>query len=156
MNGNEVRYSVLEIEEPAWAARAADFALAALDELGKRNWLVSLVLCGDGMIHKLNRDYRRIDAPTDVLSFTLGEYEPVEEGKSAEPVYIAGDIVISVPAMERNSSEFHVSPDEELRRLIVHGLLHLSGMDHADNSPEQPMLLQQEDLVRRLGGSIIL
>ncbi len=156
MNGNEVRYSVLEIEEPTWASNAANFALAALDELGKRNWLVSLVLCGDGTIQELNRDYRGIDAPTDVLSFPLGEYEPVEEGASAEPLYIAGDIVISVPAMERNSDEFLVSPDEELRRLIVHGILHLSGMDHADNSPEQPMLREQEDLVRRLGGSIIL
>ncbi len=156
MNGNEVRYSVLEIEEPVWAAKAADFALAALDELGKRNWLVSLVLCGDGLIHELNRDYRHIDAPTDVLSFALGEYEPMEGGKSAEPLYIAGDIVISLPAMERNALEFQVPPDEELRRLIVHGILHLSGLDHTDNSPEQPMLRQQEDLVQRLRGSIIL
>ncbi len=156
MNGNEVRYSVLEIDEPAWAAKAADFALAVLDELGTRDWLVSLVFCGDGMMQELNRDYRHIDAPTDVLSFTLGEYEPVEEGNSGKPVYIAGDIVVSVPAMERNAIEFLASPDEELRRLIVHGVLHLSGMDHTDNSPEQPMLRQQEDLVRRLGGSIIL
>ena len=156
MNGNEVRCSTLEIEEPAWSARAADYALAALDSLGKRNWQISLVFCGDRAIQELNRDYRQIDAPTDVLSFTLGEYEPLAEGEAREPAYIAGDIVISVPAIERNADDFQVAPDEELRRLIVHGILHLSGLDHADNSPDQPMLQEQEALLRRLGGTVLL
>lgn len=153
MNGNEVRYSILGISEPQWAERAADFAFALLNALGKRNWQISLVFCGDTTIQELNRDYRSIDAPTDVLSFPLGEFEPVE---GEEPVYIAGDIIISVPALERNASDFHVSPDEELRRLIIHGLLHLSGQDHTDNSPDQPMLQEQEELLRHLGGNIIL
>jgi probable rRNA maturation factor len=46
--------------------------------------------------------------------------------------------------------------DEELRRLIIHGILHLSGMDHSDNSPDQPMLELQERLLRQMGGDAIL
>jgi len=153
MNGNEVFYSIMGIEEPAWAQSAADFALSVLDFLDKRNWQVSLTLCDDTTIQTLNRDYRNIDSPTDVLSFSLGEFEPVEKG---EAIYIAGDIVISVSALHRNAAEFGVAEDEELRRLIIHGMLHLSGMDHKDNSPDQPMLELQERLLRQIGGGAIL
>lgn len=152
MNGNEVFYSIMGIEEPRWAQRAAEFALSALDFIGKRDWQVSLTFCDDTTIQTLNRDYRHIDSPTDVLSFCLGGNEPVEGGGA---LYIAGDIVISIPALLRNAADFGVTEDEELRRLIIHGILHLSGMDHEDNSPEQPMLVTQEKILRQLGGSIL-
>ncbi|GAB6277298.1 MAG: rRNA maturation RNase YbeY [Rectinema sp.] len=153
MNGNEVFYSIIGIEEPIWAQRAADFALSVLDLLEKRDWQVSLTLCDDATIQALNRDYRHIDSPTDVLSFSLGEFEPVEQGKN---IYIAGDVVISIPALRRNAAEFEVTEDEELRRLIIHGILHLSGMDHEDSSADQSMLELQERLLCQLGGNAIL
>ncbi len=153
MNGNEVFYSIMGLEEPPWAQRAADFALSVLDLLEKRNWQVSLTLCDDTTIQALNRDYRHIDALTDVLSFPLGEFMPVEEG---EDIYIAGDVVISVPTLHRNAAEFGVAVDEELRRLIIHGILHLSGMDHEDSSADQSMLELQERLLCQLGGNAIL
>lgn len=149
MNGNEVFYSVMGISEPPWAQKAADFALSVLDFLEKRNWQVSLTFCDDETIQALNRDYRHTDSPTDVLSFSLGAFVPVEDG---EKIYIAGDVVISVPALRRNATEFGVSEDEELRRLIIHGILHLAGMDHEDNSADQPMLQLQERLLQQIGG----
>jgi len=152
MNGNEVFYSLLGVEEPKWAQDAAEYALSVLDTLGEKNWQVSLTFSDDVTIRALNRDYRKIDAVTDVLSFVLGEYEPVEGG---EPIYLAGDIVISLPALDRNAMDFRVTPDEELRRLIIHGMLHLAGMDHLDDDPSQPMLKLQEELLVRLGGHII-
>jgi len=153
MNRNEVRCSTIAIQNPDWASRAADFALLVLDSLQKRDWQLSLVFCDDDSMQRLNRDYRSIDSPTDVLSFPLGAVEPSKRGIKK---FIAGDVVISIEALERNSTDFSVSKDEELRRLIVHGILHLSGMDHEDNSPEQPMLVQQEDLLRKLNWSIFI
>ena len=153
MNGNEVFYSVIGTDEPDWAQRAAHYALSVLDALKKQNWQISLTFCDDATIQSLNRDYRNIDSPTDVLSFALGELEPVNDG---EDIFIAGDVVISVPALYRNAEDFGVSADEELRRLIIHGILHLSGMDHADNEPDQPMMQLQEQLLNQLGGNSIL
>jgi probable rRNA maturation factor len=153
MNGNEVFYSIMGIEEPSWSQRAADFALSVLDHLEKHNWQVSLTLCDDRTIQELNRDYRHIDSPTDVLSFSLGASVPVEGG---EKIYIAGDVVISIPALRRNAAEFGVSEDEELRRLIIHGILHLAGLDHEGNAPDQPMLELQERLLRQIKGDVIL
>jgi len=153
MNTNEVFYSIIGIDEPSWAQRSADYALSVLDALGKKDWQISLTFCDDNTIQTLNRDYRHVDSPTDVLSFVLGEYEPIE---GSESIYLAGDIVISIPAIERNAEEYGVGEDEELRRLIIHGILHLSGMSHEDDSPDQPMLLLQEKLLKTLGGNVIL
>ena len=79
--------------------------------------------------------------PTDVLSFNAGSTYQDEEGVEW---FSAGDIVISVDTLAKNAVEFEVSQDQELKRLLIHGVLHLSGMDHSDNSPEQPMLQFQE------------
>jgi len=63
---------------------------------------------------------------------------------------LAGDIVISIDTLFRNADEFNVAVDEELKRLLIHGILHLSGMDHSDNSPEQEMLKLQESILTDL------
>ena len=61
--------------------------------------------------------------------------------------FSAGDIVISIDTLQRNSETFEVPVDEELKRLLIHGILHLDGYDHADNSPEQEMLQFQEKIL---------
>ncbi len=152
MQGNEVFYSVLGTEEPEWAQRAAEYALSVLDALGKKDWQVSLTFCDDATIQALNRDYRHIDAPTDVLSFELGQREPSGD---VDGIYLAGDVVISIPAIFRNAEEFAVDSDEELRRLIIHGILHLDGMDHRTDDSDQPMLKFQEQLLESLGGHVL-
>ena len=68
--------------------------------------------------------------------------------ESGVPRYVAGDIVISIDSLKKNAINFFVSENEELKRLIIHSILHLSGMDHSDNSKDQPMLVLQEDILK--------
>jgi rRNA maturation RNase YbeY len=63
-----------------------------------------------------------------------------------------GDIIISLHTLGENAEYFGVEEEEELKRLLIHGILHLSGMDHSDNSPEQEMLIYQEKILTRLSG----
>jgi probable rRNA maturation factor len=136
-----------DIDEPSWMDRARTFALKALAEMGYRGWELSLVFCGDEYIRTLNRDYRGKDAATDVLSFP--QIDDPSEVPDAGP-FFAGDIVISLETLEENARYFEVSEEEELKRLIIHGILHLGGWDHSDNSPEQEMLKLQERVLANL------
>ncbi|MDX9827676.1 MAG: rRNA maturation RNase YbeY [Spirochaetia bacterium] len=149
---NEVSIGCRDMGEPPWRSAAEAFALKAMEQLGLRDWSLSLLFCGDEFMQSLNREYRGRDEATDVLSFPMGE--SLEEAGCTR--YIAGDIVISLPAMERNTAEFEVGADEELKRLLVHGILHLSGRDHENNDESQPMLVEQERILAALQGEHIL
>jgi probable rRNA maturation factor len=154
---NEVDISTEGVAPPPWIEEARNYCLAALDRLGKSGWELSILLCDDSFIRGLNRQYRHRDEPTDVLSFEQGETYRDETGAER---FLAGDIVICLDALGRNAEDFGVSKDEELRRLIVHGLLHLAGMDHEDEDPGRPMLALQEKVIRDLtaggrGGRIL-
>ncbi len=124
--------------------RVENFISEVLNELNLKNWDISLLFCDDAFIQNLNKQYRDIDAPTDVLSFEQGDEYFDEAGETR---FMAGDIVISLDSLRFNAEEFNVEINEELKRLIVHGILHLNGMDHSDNSPEQEMLKFQEELL---------
>ena len=137
---------VQDVEEPSWIDRLSSFAVTVMDAVGCIDWDLSLVLCSAGYMTTLNHDYRNKEGPTDVLSFGLGEY--VEEGK--ERRFLPGDIVICPTVMEDNAREFGVSSDEELRRLVIHGILHLSGMDHDTDDASEPMLVRQEEILQAL------
>ncbi len=138
------------MERPSWADRLVAFAGGVLGKLGIENWDLSILLCRDPFIANLNREYRQIDGPTDVLSFEQGD-EYVDD--SGVTWLSAGDIVVSVDSLLANSRDFGVSPDEELKRLVIHGILHLDGMDHATNDPREEMLERQEDILRSFGGT---
>jgi len=140
------------VERPCWLENAEKFTAAALCQMQKDGWVVSLVFCDDDFIQALNRDYRKKDEPTDVLSFPLGD-SVTQDGTTS---FLAGDIIISLPGLARNMADFNVGQNEELKRLIVHGLLHLAGMDHTDNSPRQPMLMLQESILDCLSGEQIV
>lgn len=153
---NAVEISVEGIGTPPWLEMARDYALSVLERQRAEGWDLSILLCDDSFIRGLNRQYRDRDEETDVLSFEQGERYRGPDGVER---LLAGDIVISLDALARNAKEFGISLDEELRRLVVHGILHLSGMDHEDNDPTRPMLLLQEEILRDLasgGGPAIL
>jgi rRNA maturation RNase YbeY len=97
---------------------------------------VSVLFCGDGAIRTLNRRYRRVDAPTDVLAFP------------AESRGLLGDIVISVPYASRQARRRGEVPAREIDRLLLHGLLHLSGYDHETDGGEMDAL--EKKIRRRL------
>ncbi|GAB1481219.1 rRNA maturation RNase YbeY [Treponema sp.] len=122
------------------------FAEKILMHLGHDNWDLSFLLCNDAMIQELNARYRNKNESTDVLSFELGEIYEDEKGDTR---YAAGDIAISLDTLKENATYFKVDIDEELKRLIVHGILHLDGQDHEDNDAGQPMLVLQEQLLAK-------
>lgn len=148
---NRVAVDSRDMPEPEWLDRAAAFAVKAVDAAGGESWDLSLYFCGEEFMAALNAEYRGKEGPTDVLSFGLGEWADGEDGRR----YIAGDVVICLAALESNAAAFGVGRDEELRRLIVHGVLHLSGMDHATNDPGEPMLVRQESLLSALSEDTI-
>ena len=121
---NKVLLRAEEIPLPEWTRSASSYIKSVLDILGRKNWELSVLFCNNRYIRSLNSQYRSKDEATDVLSFPLGE--PGPDGR-----FLAGDIVISLDALAENANYFNVSPDEELRRLLVHGILHLAGDDHA-------------------------
>jgi probable rRNA maturation factor len=150
MNKVEVQSEGLPL--PLWSDRLEAFALRVLQRLELKNWDLSVLLCDGKTIEELNTRYRGIREPTDVLSFALGE----TLNAGGEDRFLPGDIVISLSELYKNAAYFNVSEDEELRRLVVHGILHLDGMDHSGNSPEEPMLRLQETILSELDGERIL
>ncbi len=125
--------------------RTLDSLLSYLKE--KRDF--SLTFIDDERMRELNYEYRGIDSPTDILTFAMcdgDEFPSVVEDQEM------GDVFISIESMNRNAEEFGVSPDEELKRLLLHGLLHLRGMDHKTNDfSSEPMLIEQERILLELG-----
>lgn len=108
---------------------------------------VSLFLTDDKGIWEMNRDYRGIDRPTDVLSFSQIEGEPAPG--IAETTAL-GDIVISVETAQRQASEAGRTLDDEMDTLAVHGMFHLLGYDHGEDYGECIMREKEEDVRRRL------
>lgn len=112
---------------------------------------VSIVIVSDEQLRDLNSQFRGIDAPTDVLSFPSELTDP-ESGAA----YL-GDVVISYPRAEVQSQAGGHEIDEELQLLIVHGLLHLLGYDHADPQEKDRMWAIQAEIISQLGiGNITL
>ncbi len=107
---------------------------------------LSLVLCDDGFIHGLNREWRDVDAPTDVLSFAMGEGEDAD--LNAE---VLGDIVISMTTAARQATEQAHAVEVEVRILLVHGFLHLLGYDHVEPDDAIEMREAEGRLLTMLG-----
>ena len=131
-----------------------EFVLNVLDYIGKDKWELSILFCNDSFMQELNKAYRDKDEPTDVLTFAQVDSDvpfPAKNGR-----YYAGDIAVSLETLSKNSKEFNVSPNEELKRLLIHGLLHLDGMDHENNEPDQEMLVYQEKILDNFKGVELL
>ena len=155
-----VAVAVDGIPRPRWAARLRRFCTVALRRAGYDAWDLSILLCDDHRMRDLNSRYRGMDQPTDVLSFGEARvgHSPLRRQESpgtgappgsagARP--IRGDIAISLDTLRRNAAAYGVSDDEELKRLLVHGLLHLAGMDHG-RGKGRGMLARQERLLSEL------
>ena len=100
-------------------------------------------------IHQYNRDYRKIDSPTDVLSFADDDGDTRFVLPPGMPRYL-GDIAISWPHVQRQATEYGHSEARELAFLTVHGMLHLLGFDH-ERSPEEDVLMRQhQDAIMEL------
>lgn len=162
---------VLDINNEQEAMPISDALVGKLKELlalvgeqeGIESGEVSLSFVDDETIRELNRTYRGLDKPTDVLSFALsemGEDEPdilyeVEEDESAQgedlPTDALGDIVISVPRAIAQAEEYGHSVEREIGFLFVHGFLHLLGYDHGTEEDEKVMFSKQEAVLQQAG-----
>ena len=111
---------------------------------------VSVTLTDDAHIHELNRIYRAVDRPTDVLSFALTESEEPEI-VGAQGHDVLGDLVISLEHVAAQAEEYGHSPLRELSFLTVHGMLHLLGYDHMEEAERQEMEAEQRAVMEELG-----
>ena len=106
---------------------------------------LSIILTDDARLHELNLNYLGIDAPTDVLSFPASETDP-ETGAR----YI-GDILISIPRAQAQAEAAGHPLEAEVQLLVVHGVLHLLGHDHAEAEEKARMWKAQAEILERLG-----
>lgn len=125
---------------------AERIAAAILECLGRADAELSVALVDDERMRGLNRDWRGKDATTDVLSFSQVEGETMSSG-----VDLLGDVVISVPVLERQAADGGWTVDEELARLLLHGVLHLLGFDHESDEDARAMRLEEGRIVAALG-----
>jgi len=122
--------------------------IAALDSEGyEERAEVSIVICDDEHIHELNKEFRDVDRPTDVLSFPTGD----DDMRMSRAVPI-GDIVISLERAYAQAAEYGHSIERELAFLCVHSVLHLLGYDHEQSeAAEKEMFSRQELILSAMG-----
>lgn len=122
----------------------------ALDRAeGSEEAEVSLMLVNDQRIHELNRDYRGVDRPTDVLSFAL--QDETDEPDSEFEDEMLGDIIISVERAREQAEEYGHSFEREIVYLAVHGTLHLLGYNHEEVNEKLEMRAKEEEVMSTLG-----
>ena len=137
----------LLIEQAIAAALEAEGVAGAIE--------VSVLVTDDAMLHQLNRDYRNVDAPTDVLSFADdGESDaaPTAFVRPPDAPRYLGDLAISYERVVAQAAEYGHSRARELAFLTIHGILHLLGYDHERSVADQvAMRAREEVIMQQLG-----
>lgn len=126
--------------------QAAAETLAAVAEFGDLD--LTILLTDDGQIHQLNREYLAVDSPTDVLAFPADYIDPDTETR-----YL-GDVVISYERAIVQAQGGGHTLEQEVELLVVHGILHLLGHDHADPEQKAKMWAAQAEILARLGNPV--
>ena len=114
------------------------------------NTEVDITIVDNAEIHTLNREYRGIDRPTDVLSFALDEGDEETEVEDGEAEHLLGDVIISAPRAVEQGEEFGHGLTREMTYLAVHGMLHLLGYDHMEEADKRVMRAREEEILREL------
>ncbi|MEW6718438.1 MAG: rRNA maturation RNase YbeY [Chloroflexota bacterium] len=109
---------------------------------------ITILITSDEHLHQLNRQYRKVDAPTDVLSFPNNETDP-DSG-----MFYLGDVVISYPRAQEQAQAGRHKLEEEIQLLVVHGVLHLLGRDHVEDEEKSQMWATQAEILKQLGCSL--
>lgn len=134
-------YSEFELDEVKFhddTKKMFNFALS-LEEIKEKYCLkdrkfktlvFDIVLCNDEEIHRINREYRNIDRPTDVITFAIFSDSPEEEKFIFDGEINLGEIIISLDTIKRQAEENKTTTEDELRLITAHGILHLLGFDH--------------------------
>lgn len=123
---------------------------------------VSVILTDNEGIHEINRDYRQIDAPTDVLSFPMVDFERESDFSHVEDAaedyfdpetgeLVLGDIIISVEKVIEQAEKYGHSQERELAFLVAHSMLHLCGYDHMEDVEREVMEQKQSEILAEKG-----
>ncbi|RMD84553.1 MAG: rRNA maturation RNase YbeY [Candidatus Dadabacteria bacterium] len=132
---------------PQWRALLAKAARLLLEETGRRGAEFSVTLVGDEEMCSLNRRYRGVNRPTDVLAFAQSEGEPIAAASGDEHL---GDVIISTETARRQAEASGWPVEDELVRLLVHGYLHLIGYDHEASRAQARRMRAEETRLARL------
>lgn len=131
--------------------KAAESALKA--EGVAEDCILSVLLTDDEGIRRINREFRGLDRPTDVLSFPMndliaGQFDSAQCERDPESGEILlGDMVLSIPRCEEQGEEFGHGYNREVQYLTVHSVLHLLGYDHVDEGPMKKQMRAREKLI---------
>lgn len=106
----------------------------------------SIHLVGEKEIMALNKEHRKINKVTDVLSFPLCEVGEIRDKRYEE----IGDVFLCIPQIKKQAKEYGVSFEEEFCRILTHGILHLLGFDHQKKKEANKMFKLQEKIVKAL------
>ena len=136
------------LQDPGYLERAAQAALEACGVSPDSE--LTVLVTGDEQLRQLNRDFLGFDEPTDVLSFPSGESGPDPDSGG----HYMGDVVLSYPRALAQAEAGGHPVQEELQLLVVHGVLHLNGYDHARQEDTARMWATQAETLKRLGVSL--
>jgi probable rRNA maturation factor len=113
--------------------------------------IVYITLTNNETIKEINNEYRKIDKPTDVLSFPMYDRDEIpklrEKIKANGPQEILGDIFISIEKVTEQANDYGHSFERELAYLVTHGMLHLLGYDHIENDEQIIMRKKEEEIL---------
>ncbi|MDY6836265.1 MAG: rRNA maturation RNase YbeY [Chloroflexota bacterium] len=139
-----------ELVRPQWLSQVVEKTLTVCEIPEEAE--LSLCITNDTSICELNKLYRKIDKPTDVLAFALTEQVDGHNKFVSPPDGIThlGEIVISYQQATRQAKEYGCPPQQELARLVIHGVLHLLGFDHDTISSEKNMFSLQESILSKV------
>ena len=155
----------LSIEDERWTAAIADVAAvvekvkdAVINRVsGEVNFLLpdrqfSLNLClsNDEEVHRLNKEFRKMDKPTNVLSFASVDDEAFDEMLASGAEVELGDVIVAFETMEREAKETDVSFCEHFCHLWAHGMLHILGYDHIEPEDRAEMEQREIDILEKL------
>jgi probable rRNA maturation factor len=156
----EIEISVKEkfrgLVDEGWAGRIAQTVLKA--EGVASPYEVGLVFTDSKTVKQLNRDYRGMDEPTDVLAFSMLSQKEVDSSFILPPdgVTRLGEVIISYPQAVEQAKEQGHATEKELALLVIHGILHLLSYDHEEPEEEVEMRIKEKELLEKclLGGVI--
>ena len=150
MNTIDVSYDKESYKELAPKKFVLEYLNKVLSEIKLSNVEFSVSFINEVNMKRMNRKFRDIDDSTDILSFAAEDDDGFGFISAGRRKRVLGDILICPEVLKRNAQTFKVSENEELRRLLIHGVLHLSGENHQTNDPSEPMLIKQEKILSKL------
>lgn len=109
--------------------------------LGLADFSIAVIITDNGFIKDINRTYRGKDTPTDVITFSYAEQPFPGSGELGNHI---GDIFISMEKAGEQAVEYEVTVQNEFKRLLVHGILHLAGFDHEKNARDAHIMKEKE------------